>query len=232
MQKNRILVVAAHPDDEVLGCGAVIAKHVARGSQVYVLILGQGITSRFSRLTEASKKGIASLRRQAKRAAQILGVKKIYFADFPDNSFDSVALLKIIKVIENIKKEVKPSIIYTHYRGDLNIDHRITFQAVLTATRPLPGESVKEIYSFEIPSSTEWGSQPKEVFIPNVYIDIAQTIGKKIEAFKIYTDELRQWPHPRSIKGVGVLSQKRGAEAGLNYAEAFILIRSIKSEQT
>lgn len=228
---NRVLVIAAHPDDEVLGCGGVIAKYAEAGKEVFVLILGEGLAARYNGGERPAKESLNTLKEQAKKAANMLGVKEVYFEDLPDNSFDSVPLLRIIKIIERVKDRIKPGIVYTHHIGDLNIDHRITLQAVLTSCRPLPGETVKEIYSFEIPSSTEWEDGMNGVFTPNVYIDISETIDKKLKAFESYESEIKEWPHPRSIKGVEVMAQKRGAETGIEHAEAFMLIRSVRSDR-
>lgn len=225
---EKILVVAAHPDDEVLGCGGSIARHVEEGNRVYTLILGEGVTSRYKKRELADKKELFDLKAQAGDAASVLGVKRVFFSDFPDNSFDSTPILKIIKEIEKIKEIVKPSIIYTHHYGDLNVDHRVVYNAVLTAFRPLKKEIVREIYSFEVFSSTEWAGPNKEIhFIPDTFVDISKTIEKKIKALKCYRKELRPYPHPRSIKNVKLLASKRGSEAGLKFAEAFETVRKI-----
>ena len=224
--KNRILVIAAHPDDEVLGCGGTIAKYVKSGSKVFCLLLGKGKSSRRKSNLEKEQ---ALLRKEAQRSVKILGISKIFFENFPDQRYDKVPLLKIIKAIEKIKEEIKPDIVFTHHFGDLNKDHRITYEAVMTAFRPLPGETAREIYSFEIPSSTEWGfPKRKTYFVPNVFVDISNTFYRKINALKSYKIEIRKFPHPRSSEGVKILAQKRGMEVGLNYAEAFELIRGIK----
>lgn len=227
MAGKTVLVVAAHPDDEVLGCGGTIVKLVREDNEVSVLILGEGVTSRFNKRMEGRKsQDLKKLKASISRAKKILGVKKTFLFNFPDNKFDSVPLLDIVKVIEKVKGEVKPDEIYTHHRNDLNIDHRITFNAVLTACRPLTEEMVKEIYSFEIPSSTEWNYP--YVFSPNTFVDITEAIGKKIEALKCYTSELRKFPHPRSEKSIKAIARHRGSMAGLNYAEAFEAVRIIR----
>lgn len=226
--KSNILIVVAHPDDEVLGCGGVIAMHANTGCDVFVLILGEGISSRYSDRKSVRSEKFSDLKEQAKDAARILGVKKIFFSDFPDNSFDSLPILKIIKEIEKVKRLTRPGIIYTHHYGDLNIDHRITYRAVLTACRPLKDESVSEIYSFEVSSSTEWSGPNKEnIFIPDRFVDISKTIDKKTEALRSYRYELRPYPHPRSIKGIRAVAAKRGLEAGLKFAESFETIRTV-----
>lgn len=227
-RSKKILVVAAHPDDEVLGCGGVIARYAASGAKIYCLILGEGAIARYSTREKADFEKPKILKKQAAEAGHILGMKKIFFSDFPDNSFDSVPILKIIKEIEKVKRAVRPDVIYTHHRGDLNVDHRVAYEAVLTASRPLKGETVREIYSFEVPSSTEWSGPGKDVaFMPDLYVDISATIKKKIKALRCYEKELRQYPHPRSIKGVELLAENRGLEAGLRLAESFETIRHV-----
>ncbi len=154
----KLLVIVAHPDDEVLGCGGTIARLASEGQEVYCLILGEGITSRYDQRDTVVEDGLKQLKLEAEQAAKILGIKKAFFKNYPDNRFDTIPLLTIVKAIEEIKREIEPDIIYTHHQGDLNIDHQITFKAVLTACRPMKGQTVKEIYSFEVPSSTEWSS--------------------------------------------------------------------------
>ena len=223
---SKVLVVAAHPDDEVLGCGGTIAK-LSPNVDIYTLILGEGITSR-DISDEEKKEELKELKKQSEEANKILGVKKVFFENFPDNKFDTVPLLDIIKRIEDYISKIKPDIIYTHHYGDLNVDHRITFNAVLTACRPQENSIVKMIYTFEVLSSTEWNNQTQcNIFIPNTYIDILKTIDKKLEAMQCYKGEIRDYPHPRSLEGMKILAQKRGLEVGLKFAEAFCLLREI-----
>lgn len=222
-----ILVVSAHPDDEVLGCGGTIARLAREGHEVTILILGEGITSRDNIRNKKNRENeITDLKNYAEKANKILGVREVFFHDFPDNRFDTVPLLDIVKVIEKIKNNIKPEIIFTHYEKDLNIDHQITYRAVITATRPLKEGTVKEIYSFEIPSSTEW-SYPLS-FSPNVFYDISETIDVKIEALEEYKTELREYPHPRSLEGVKLIAKNWGMKVGLEYSEAFKCVRMIK----
>jgi len=225
---KKILVVAAHPDDEILGCGGTMAVHSMKGDEVYVLILGEGITSRdVKRDRKKRDKEIEELRKGIEAANKIVGTKKTFLYDFPDNRFDSVPLLDIIKVIEKVKNEVVPDIVYTHHHGDLNIDHRLTFQAVMTACRPLKGESVKELYSCEVPSSTEWALDNSRYFMPNYFVNIKDTIGKKTLAMKAYKSEVREFPHPRSAKAIENMAKTRGVNVGFEYAEAFMVVRII-----
>ncbi len=224
---KKILIVAAHPDDEVLGCFGTVSKLIKEGYEAYTLILGEGKTSRLdTRKIEENKEQLEILNDEIKKANDIIGIKKCFVYDFPDNRFDSVDLLDIIKVISKIKEEIKPDIIFTHYENDLNIDHKITYQAVITATRPLENESVKEIYSFEILSSTEW--QYPISFSPDVFFDIQDTIELKLNAMQCYKSELCLYPHPRSVEGIELNAKYNGMRVGKNYVEAFKSVRVIK----
>jgi len=224
---NKILIVVAHPDDEVLGCGGTITRLNKEGYELYTLILGEGITSRDDKRSKEKRgREIANLKEQAKKANELIGVKKVFFHDFPDNRFDTVPFLDIVKVIEKIKNQIKPEIIFTHYEKDLNIDHQITYMAVITETRPLREETVKEVYSFEIPSSTEW-SYPLS-FSPNVFYNISETMNIKLKALEEYKSEVKEYPHPRSLEAVELTAKNWGIKVGVNYAEAFKCVRIIK----
>ena len=222
-----ILIVTAHPDDEVLGCGGMIAKH-SRNNEIYTLVLGTGITSR-GISEEQKEEHLAKINEDAKEANELLGIKELFLMNLPDNKFDSIPLLDITKTIESKIKDVKPDVIFTHHSGDLNVDHRLTFEAVLIATRPLEHCPVKEIYSFEVPSSTEWRfSKIEDGFTPNIFEDITGTIDIKLKAMEIYESEIRKYPHPRSPEALKIISQRWGIVCGLKYAEAFMLIRMIR----
>lgn len=224
---KKILIIAAHPDDEVLGCFGTVAKLIKQGYEAYTLILGEGKTSRDeTRIVKDKKDEIATLNQEIIKANETIGIKKTFVESFPDNRFDSVDLLDIIKVISKVKNEIQPDIIFTHYQNDLNIDHQITYQAVITATRPMEEECVKEIYSFEILSSTEWNYPVS--FSPDIYYDISDTIDLKIKAMKEYKSELCKYPHPRSIKGIKLNAKYQGMRVGRKYIEAFKSIRVIK----
>ena len=226
---NRIMVIAAHPDDEILGCGATIAKHIINNDEVHVLILAEGLTSRDDmRNRRGKEKEISQLKHMADEANKILGTTSIQLMDFPDNRMDSVDLLDVVKVVENEVNDIKPEIIYTHHGNDLNVDHCITHQAVFTACRPEPSAIIKKIYCFEVPSSTEW--QPplnNSPFMPNTFVDISDTLEKKLAALKSYTSEMKPWPHSRSIRAVEYLARWRGASVGFKAAEAFALSRNL-----
>jgi N-acetylglucosamine malate deacetylase 1 len=218
----RVLVVAAHPDDEVLGCGATVARHVEQGNAVEILILGTGALSR-----DGARPGEpARLARQAEEASRILGARQVRVLDLPDNRFDSVDLLEIVKRVEAEIRRLDPEVVYTHHAGDLNVDHRRTFQAVMTASRPQGPGGVRKILSFEVPSSTEWQSPTSGVgFSPNTFVDVGRTIDRKVAALKAYTEEVRPFPHPRSPEAVRALGAWRGATVGFLAAEAFVLVR-------
>jgi LmbE family N-acetylglucosaminyl deacetylase len=220
---KKILIVAAHPDDEVLGCFGMVARLIKEGYEAYTLILGEGKTSRDEKNI---KNELEILNSEIKKANEVIGIKKVFIEQFPDNKFDSVPLLDIVKVVAKIKDEIKPDIIFTHYEKDLNIDHQITYQAVITATRPMEDECVKEIYSFEILSSTEW-NYPLS-FSPDFFFDISDTLDLKIEAMKKYNSELREYPHPRSLEGIELNAKYQGMRVGKKYVEAFKSVRVIK----
>lgn len=225
--KQKILVVVAHPDDEVVGCAGTAARLAREGCQVYTLILGEGITSRDEKPDRKKrKKELENLKKQAKEANKILGVKEVFLYDLPDNRFDTVCLLDIVKIVESIKNKIRPDIIFTHSERDLNVDHQITYKAVITSTRPLQQETVKEIYSFEVLSSTEW-NYPLS-FSPDIFFDIWDTLKYKLEALGIYKSELRVFPHPRSLEAIKLNAEYRGMQVGLKHAEAFKTVRIIR----
>jgi LmbE family N-acetylglucosaminyl deacetylase len=217
----KILVIAAHPDDEILGVGGTILKHSINGDEVEAIILATGITSRIGE----SKDKIEKLRVDSKKVCKLLKMKKVTHHNFPDNKMDSVPLLDVVKVIEDKISKFKPEKIFTHHYNDLNIDHRITYQATLTACRPI-NSTVNEIICFEIPSSTEWNYPQK--FNPNYFVNISKQLKMKIKAMETYKGEIRKFPHPRSSKYLKVLAEKWGAVSGNNAAEAFEIIRKIE----
>jgi len=223
-----ILCVAAHPDDEVLGCGATLARAAAEGHTVWISILGEGLTSRHAKREDADPGELQALHAMARSAGALLGAKEVTLHGLPDNRFDTVPLLEVTKLVEAAVARIRPEVIYTHCGGDLNIDHGITCRAVLTATRPMKGGPVREIYSFEVPSSTEWAFQKLETaFRPNVFLDVSRTLETKIKAMAVYESEMKPFPHPRSREALTALAQMRGSMSGLQAAEAFELIRRI-----
>ena len=213
-----VLVVAAHADDEVLGCGGTIARLTAIGRRVHIMFMTDGISAR--------QEGDSEARMQAaKEAAATLGAESPRFGDFPDNAMDSIPLLDVARAVETVVSEIKPSLVLTHHHGDLNVDHEIVNRAVLTACRPQPDFCVRTLLAFSVRSSTEWGL-PKQGnrFTPNVFIDIEHQIEAKAKALLAYEMELREFPHTRSLEAVQNEASVLGASVGLRAAEALELI--------
>lgn len=214
-----ILVIAAHPDDEVLGCGGTLAKWTSAGKTAEVLILGEGSTSRQG---GAGLDGVEALRCHAETAASLLGVRKVHFAGLPDNRFDTIPLLDVVQTIEDFLQQVRPDTVLVQHGGDLNVDHQVTFRAAMTALRPLPGVGVRKLLAYEVASSSEWAFQRfSPVFRPNVFVDISDVLEKKIAAMQAYESESRAFPHPRSPESLRAQAAVRGSMAGLAAAEAF-----------
>lgn len=223
-KSKTVLILAAHPDDEVLGMGGTIARHTAAEDLVHVVFMTDGEGAR------GSSKGAEGRRTAALSALDILGVaaQNIHFHDFPDNRMDSVPLLDIAQAVERHVAAINPAVVYTHHAGDLNIDHRLTHQAVLTALRPQPGSGIEKILAFEVSSSTEWaGPRMESAFIPHLHVDITPYWQAKLKALKAYAEEMRPFPHARSYEALEALATLRGVQAGTPKAEAFTLIREI-----
>ena len=220
---KKVLIIVSHPDDEILGCGGTIAYHKNKNDKVKILFLSDGVTSR----DNFKKKEIKKREESAKNACSVLGVKDLEFNSYPDNMFDSIPLINIVKTIENTISKFKPNIIYTHSSSDLNIDHQITHRATMTACRPISCIHLTEIYSFEVLSSTEWSISNKDVFKPNHFVDISKFLNLKIKAIKKYANELRKEPHPRSLNIIKSLAILRGSNCGVKFAEGFMLERRI-----
>jgi LmbE family N-acetylglucosaminyl deacetylase len=237
----KILVIAAHPDDEVLGMGGTITKYVKNGDSVKIIIMATGIFSRRSfNNTNASvyevdesvlgemSKQVQNLQKDAIKASKIMGVKDVEFLNFPDNEMDKKSNLEITKKIESIISKFKPDIVFTHSQHDVNIDHRIIYDATITATRPFSKFKVKEVISFEVPSSTEWYFPSK--FSPNMFIDINKELPTKIKALSAYKTEINNFPHPRSAEGLEIIAKRWGTVSAFNAAEAFYIVRQLKSK--
>ena len=221
-----VLVVAAHPDDEALGCGGTIARHAAAGDDVVVVFIADGVTSR----APDEDRSAELVRRQeaARAAAAILGVRDVRFGDLPDNRLDTVPLLSVAQAVEAVVREVGPTTIYTHFAHDLNVDHRLVHEAVITAVRPQPGAAVTTVLTFETPSSTEWRAPGAGTsFAPDWFVDITDTLDLKLRALDAYAEEMRPWPHPRSREAIAHLAHWRGSTVGRIAAEAFVLARHI-----
>lgn len=226
---STVLVIAAHPDDEVLGCGGAMARHADDGDRVHVVFLADGVSARQDTPDLDALADVLQRRENAAvAAARVLGAEAPVFHRLPDNRLDSVPLIELAKRIECDIERLEPDIIYTHHGGDLNIDHRLTHQAVLTACRPLPGARVKSIYAFEVPSSTEWGGAATGgEFTPNRFVDIVDQLQRKRDALACYGDETPSFPHPRSSEAIEALVRWRGAASGLAAAEAFAVVLEI-----
>lgn len=224
---KNVLVVAAHPDDEILGVGGTVKKFATEGKIVRAVIVAEGLTSRTDTRTETDKKELVKLQEDGRKAADTVGYKSIEFCSLPDNRLDTEALLDIIKLVTKYVEMYQPDTIFTHHHGDLNIDHRRTCEAVLTSCRPVGNYSVQRIYAFETPSSSEWNYNYTEPFCPNVYVDIGDAIDAKIKAMSCYSTESTAYPHPRSAEALRALAQYRGSNAGFQIAEAFMLLREM-----
>ncbi len=230
LKNKRLMLVVAHPDDELLGLGATMHRLINEFKvTAHVVILGEGITSRSdNRDVEKWQEQLSIHKQNIKNAQAAIGYQSMSILDFPDNRFDTVALLDITKVIEKEKENFKPNTIFTHHGGDVNIDHQKTFEAVITACRPMKHENVKNIITFETPSGTEWraSSDPKH-FIPNLFFEISEKdLQAKIKGMESYEFEKRQFPHPRSPEALKIQAQRWGISIGCELAEAFYLVRS------
>lgn len=221
----KILVAAAHPDDETLGLGATLAKYAADGHETYVCIFADGVRGRKE---DHSSEVLDKQKIAAEKACKSLGVKEVFFLGFNDQKLDSYAQLDLNKKFEEVVRKLKPEVVYTHHHGDVNTDHRKVCETTLVATRPFSC-TVRRVLSYEVPSSTEWNVPGREVFAPSVYENIEKFFDKKIQALQCYTkthtNELRKFPYPRSVEAVEALAKKRGSESGFKRAEAFCLIR-------
>lgn len=218
----KILVIAPHPDDEVLGCGGTIKKYTKTGNEVYLCVVTKAYAP------DWSEKFLKERPKEIKESNKILGITKTYFLDFLTAKLDAVPQKELNDSITNIVKELKPEKVYVPYGGDLSKEHRLTFEAALVATRPKHNSTIKKILLYETLSETEWGRGfTKKMFIPNVYVDISNTLKYKLKAMQAYKSELKKSPHPRSLEIIEALAKKRGSEAGLKFAEAFLLVREI-----
>ena len=234
----KVLVIAAHPDDEVLGMGGLLKKFSKKENDIKIVFLATGISSRRSNdylnstkykinnnLKNDIEKQIEKLQKDARKALSVLGIKKIQFEDFPDNEMDTVSKLKITKKIEAIIDDYRPDTVYTHSQCDINVDHRLIYESTITATRPKKNSVVKQVISFETPSSTEWYFPQK--FSPNIFVDISKELKFKLKAMQYYKNELMEFPHPRSIEALEIIAKRWGTVCGFNAAEAFCLVRSL-----
>ena len=224
LMSETILIVAAHADDEALGCGGTIARHVAEGDTVHTVFLADGVSSRQGADTHELERRLAA----TEQARQVLGIATTTFLGLPDNRLDSLALIEVIQPLEIVIRQINPRVIYTHHYGDLNVDHRIAHQAVMTACRQTPESTVKEIYAFEVMSSTEWSSVGLAPFLPNLFVDISGYLAVKLQALTAYALEMRPAPHSRSAEHLNVLAWHHGNCVGVEAAEAFMVMRVVR----
>lgn len=225
---NNVLVIAAHPDDEVLGCGGTIARLAREGKEVHIVILANGLTSRADLEKQKCEELLEQHHQRAQQAGSLMGASSVRVLGFPDQKMDALPLLEITQAIEQEIERIQPDTIFTHHGGDLNQDHVITYRATLTATRPVAGGCVRSVYAYEVPSSTEWSFQRfAPYFHPCVFFDIADFLEIKIAAMKIYQSEMREFPHPRSPRALQAIAQRWGSVVGRNAAEAFELVRGV-----
>lgn len=224
---NSIAVIVAHPDDEVLGCGGTIARLAKEGREINVLIMADGESSR-GNVESVHSAALSARKKAANLACKILGCASVSLLGLADNRLDHYDLLDIVRHVESFIQKYKPTTILTHHSDDLNIDHRVVHESVIVASRPTPGFCVKELLFFEVPSSTEWRSfKMSQGFSPNWFCDISSTFEIKKKALEFYYEELRDFPHPRSMIAIDALNRWRGANVGCGLAEAFMLGRKL-----
>lgn len=222
-----VLVVAAHPDDEAIGCGGTIARWTSEGREVHLLFLADGETAR-GRANGGDDDRISRRQQACRSAAELLGAASVSFEQLPDNRMDSVDLLDVVQLIEKAIENNGPRILLTHHGGDVNIDHQLVHEAALAACRPQPGQPVRRLLFFEVASSTEWRPPTSATpFLPSYYVEISKQVEVKGAALRAYADELRPFPHPRSVEALEALARWRGATVGLAAAEGFVVGRWI-----
>lgn len=215
----KVLVFAPHNDDEVLGVGGTIAKHVANGDEVYVCEVTIGKNEERAKL----------IKEEALKAHEVLGVKETFFLDFPVVRLSTIPAIELNKEVHKVVQEVKPEIAYIPHKGDMHKDHAVVAESAMVALRPVDSPQVKEIYVYETLSETEWNIPSVDnLFIPNVYVDITETIDRKLTAMKCYQSQLYDFPHPRSLQAIQSLSELRGSTICVENAESFMLVRNIK----
>ncbi len=219
----KVLVLAAHPDDELLGLGGTVARHVADGDDVYLCVASEGASARYS------QGAVSQLEEQGRRAAAVLGARDIRFLGLRDQHLDATPVIDVIRAVEPVLDEVRPDVVYTHHWGDVNRDHRVISEAAMVACRPVGTSYPFRFYLFETPSSTEW-SYPdvNAAFIPTHFVDVTAQIEKKLEAMACYQTELRPPPHPRSLDSLRSRAAYWGQVVGVAYAEAFVVAREVR----
>lgn len=220
-----VLVVVAHSDDESISMAGTIAKHVKKGDKVYVVSMTNGVSSRhYADADQVEHREISS-----DLASKELGFQWVARYDFKDNAMDGYPLIEVVKAVEKVKSEYKPTLVYTHSGADLNVDHRVVANAVLTAFRPQPNENCKELRLFEVASATDYGNKAiTGSFEPNLFVNISDEWSSKVRALEAYSSEMHDCPHSRSIKGIENLAKLRGNQIGYKLAEAFEVLRKIE----
>ncbi len=223
MTATRVLVIAAHPDDELLGLGGTVARHAREGDEVTAVVVSEGATSRYA------QSGADDLRSSGRAAAAILGTRELRFIGLADQRLDAEPILEIIRPVEAIVRELRPEIVYTHHWGDLNRDHRVVSEAAMVACRPVGDDYPRRLYCFETPSSSEWSSTDLSLqFVPNHFVDVTATVEDKLRAMACYTTEVRPAPHPRALESLRARAAYWGQVVGRRYAEAFVLVREVR----
>lgn len=219
----RVLVIAAHPDDEVIGAGGTIARHVANGDQVFWCVVTEAYAPRWP---EAYK---AAVRDQVEQVRQLLGIREVTFLGLPTVKLNTIPYVDLCSALQQVVDRVQPEVVYTTPRDDVNQDHRIVYEATLVATRPLPGSPVRRLLCYEIGPTSRFGLPAgSHGFSPNVFVDIEEYIDIKMKAIQCYQEELRDYPHPRSAEGLRLFARERGLSVGLGAAECFQLIRELQ----
>ncbi len=223
--KMKVLVIAPHPDDEVLGCGGTIKKYASSGNDVYLCV----VTKPY--MPDWTEQYIKEKQEHIAKSNKILGIKETFFLDLPTVKLDTIEQKKLNDLISSCVERVKPEVLFIPFKGDINKDHQLVSEASLVAARPKPGSSIKKVLAYEVLSETEWGmanaNSIEKVFLPNYYEDIEKYMEDKKKAMASYESEVKEYPHPRSLEGLEILAKKRGMEVGLKYAEAFMVLREI-----
>lgn len=225
---KKVLVIAAHPDDEVLGMGGTIVKLTSEGNEVNVLIVTDGSSSQY-RDSDNLAEIIEAKKHETRSCADVLGIKGIYYGGLPDMKLDCTPHIEINRVVERTIDELQPDTVFTHFWGDVNADHQNVYKSTLVAVRPVMGQVVKELFCYSVPSSTEWTPNKEDtMFMPNVFVDITDVAERKYEAFSRYSTELRDYPHPRSVQYLREADKAAGIRVGLLAAEEFVLLRRLE----
>lgn len=224
---KKVLVIAAHPDDEVLGVGGTIAKLSAEGVESHLLIVTDGSSSQY-RDSDHLHEIIEAKKLETKGCADLLGFKSIHYGELSDMKLDKTPHIVINQVIEKVIDEVQPDTVFTHFWGDVNRDHQEVYNSTLVAIRPVMGQVVRELYCYRVPSSTEWTPNKADtMFMANFFVDIEKYAEQKYKAFACYSTELREYPHPRSVQYLREADKAVGLRVGLLAAEEFVMLRKL-----